>query len=162
MKAFAITSGFAILCALAACTGSSKPTSTGTVCASPDPMIYGYTAADTPGCTGTPDQCNFGKTFMDAYCNNCHNSSLPRSRRNGAPLYHDFDTLIGVLQVANHIDEQAGSGPNAHNTFMPGTGTGGKCPSVAGGSLDAACPAISDEERTALAEWIACERERPH
>jgi hypothetical protein len=161
MKAFAI-SGFAALCALTACTNSSVPTKTGTVCQSPDPMTFGYTAADTPGCKGTPDQCNFGKTFMDAYCVNCHSSSLPRSRRNGAPLYHDFDSLIGVLEVVDHIDEQAGFGPNAHNTFMPGAGTDGKCPSVVGGALDESCPAVTDEERTNLAGWLACERLRPH
>lgn len=161
MKAFAIAFGFTTLC-VAACTNSSLPTATGTVCPTPDPMTFGYTAATTPGCTGTPDQCNFGKTFMDAYCINCHSSTLPRSKRNGAPLYHDFDTLTGVLEVANHIDEQSGFGPNAHNTFMPGAGTDGRCPSVVGGSLDEACPGISEEERTNLAQWLACETLRPH
>jgi hypothetical protein len=33
---------------------------------------------------------------------------------------------------------------------------------VAGGSLDEACPSISDEERTNLAQWIACEVNRDH
>jgi hypothetical protein len=139
-----------------------RPTRTDAVCASPDPLVLGYTRDDTPGCTGTDAQCNFGKTFMDAYCINCHGSAIPRSQRNGAPLYHDFDTLLGVLEVVDHIDEQAGAGPSAHNAFMPGDGTGGRCPSVAGGSLDGPCPAISDQEREDLAVWLACERERPH
>ena len=152
----------AIAAVSVACTTPEKPTSTGTVCPTPDPMTFGYTAATTPGCTGTPDQCNFGKTFMDAYCVNCHAKSLPISQRNGAPFLHDFDSLKGVLQVANHIDQQAGFGPNAHNTFMPGAGTDGRCPSVLGGSLDEACPPISDEERTNLAAWIACEIDRDH
>ncbi len=148
-----------LLVALAACSDGPKPEPTGTVCPDPDPMTFGYTAASTPGCTGTPEQCNFGKTFMDTYCTNCHNSALPNSQRNGAPLYHDFDTLRGVLEVTNHIDEQAGFGPKAMNTLMPGDG---RCPSIPGGSLDEDCPQPTAEERTNLALWIACERLRPH
>jgi len=149
--------------ALAACGGTdAQPTPTGTLCADPDPLTFGYTLADTPGCTGTPDQCNFGKTFMDAYCVNCHSSTLVQSKRNGAPLYHDFDSLIGVVEVLGHIDEQAGFGPDAQNTFMPGAGTGGKCPSFVGCSLDEECPEISAEERTTLAVWLACEKGRTH
>ena len=53
--------------------------------------------------------------------------------RNGAPLYHDFDTLLGVLEVPDHIDEQAGWGPKAHNNFMPRQRAARAC---AGGSLD--------------------------
>lgn len=147
-----------VLVAGAACGTSEQPTSTGTGCPSPDPMTFGYTLADTPGCTGTPDQCNFGKTFMDTYCVMCHSSTLARSQRNGAPLYHDFDSLLGVVEVTGHIDQQAGSGPDAHNTFMPGD----RCPSVPGGSLDRACPTVSDAERTSLAAWLACERDRAH
>ena len=36
---------------------------------------------------------------MARFCTACHASTLPRSQRNGAPIYHDFDTLTGVLQV---------------------------------------------------------------
>ena len=150
------------LVVLVACTNSATPTSTGTDCPSPDPMTLGYTAQSTPGCTGTTDQCNFGKTFMDKYCVNCHDSSLSLSMRNGAPLFHDFDTLLGVLEVPDHIDQQTGIGPKAHNTFMPGAGTGGQCPSELGGSLDENCVEPTDEERTNLSLWIACERNRPH
>lgn len=129
--------------ALAACGGDS-PTPTGTECPSPDPMTLTYD--------------NFGRDFMERYCNWCHDSSLTRSMRNGAPLYHDFDTLIGVLQVQNHVDEQAGSGPNATNHFMPPS----RCPSTKGGPLDKDCAQPTEEERKNLALWIACEKNRPH
>ena len=142
-----------------------NPTKTGTLCPSPDPLTLAYSTQATPACSGSTNDgdCGFGKRFMDQYCINCHTSKLPHAAdRNGAPLYHDFDTLEGVLEVPDHIDEQAGAGPNAHNDFMPGAGTGGRCPSVAGGALDEACPAPTDEERQKLAVWIACERERTH
>jgi hypothetical protein len=128
---------------LVACTGAT-PTPTGTACAIPDP--------------GTLTYENFGKPFMEKYCTMCHASTLPRSMRNGAPLYHDFDSLVGVLEVPDHIDEQAGSGPNADNDFMPH----GRCPSTPGGKLDMNCVEPTEEERQQLSEWIACERNRPH
>jgi hypothetical protein len=131
-----------ILALLAGCPSSPAPT--GTTCPDPDPMTLTYD--------------NFGKPFMDKYCTWCHDSHLPLSKRNGAPLYHDFDTLEGVLEVPDHIDEQAGWGPKAHNDFMPGS----RCPSVQGGPLDTNCKQPTGEERTNLALWIACERNRPH
>jgi hypothetical protein len=129
-----------------------NPTSTGTTCADPDPLTG----------TTTLTWDNFGHDFMFKYCTNCHASTLTYSHRNGAPLYHDFDSLFGVLEVPDHIDEQTGWGPKAHNNFMPGAGTNNKCPSVAGGSLDENCIEPTGEERTSLAIWIACERIRPH
>ena len=131
-----------VLLLLAACQG--VPTPTGTECPDPDPMTLTYD--------------NFGKPFMTKYCTMCHDSHLTLSKRNGAPLYHDFDTLLGVLEVPDHIDEQAGFGPKAQNTFMPGS----RCPSVPGGKLDRDCAQPTSEERTNLAMWIACERNRPH
>ena len=107
---------------------------------------------------GTLTYDNFGREFMTKYCTWCHDSSLPRSQRNGAPLYHDFDTLVGVLQVPDHIDEETGFGPNAKNEFMPPD----RCPSSIGGTANTNCPQPTAEERTKLAEWIACERNRPH
>src|SRR5690348_11607418 len=102
----------ALVLALAACgcTSTPVPTPTGTTCPDPDP--------NTGTTTLTWD--NFGKQFMYQYCVNCHDSMLPTSQRNGAPKFHDFDTLLGVLEVIPHIDEQAGWGPKAHNDFMPG------------------------------------------
>lgn len=132
-----------LLFALLTACGPS-PTPTGTVCPDPDPMTLTWE--------------NFGQPFMTKYCTWCHESDLPRSQRNGAPLYHDFDTLLGVLETPDHIDEQAGAGPDATNEFMPPD----RCPSIPGGSLDTDCAIPTKEERRQLAEWIACERERPH
>lgn len=132
--------------ALAAC-ATDKPTPTGATC--PDPNNPQFTWA------------NFGSDFMCHYCTNCHDSSLALDRRNGAPLFHDLDSLLGVMQVMVHTDEQAAFGPKAHNTFMPGAGTGGRCPSMLGGSLDEDCLEPTAEERTNLGVFLACEKERP-
>ena len=141
---------FVALVFVAACT--DRPTSTGTTCPDPDPITG----------TTTLTWDNFGHDFMFKYCTNCHASDIPHSQRNGAPIYHDFDTLLGVLEVPDHIDQQTGWGPNAKNNFMPGAGTNGRCPSTKGGPLDEPCPEPTGEERTNLAQWIACERLRPH
>jgi hypothetical protein len=140
------------LLAAAACTPAPKPTSTGTTCPDPDPVTG----------TTTLTYDNFGKDFMTRYCINCHDSALKLSQRNGAPLFHDLEYLFGILEVPDHIDQQAGIGPKATNRFMPGGGTNGRCPSQLGGSLDESCPEPTDQERTNLAQWIACERLRPH
>ncbi len=131
-----------LLFVVAACGGSPEPT--GTVCPDPDPLTITYE--------------NFGQEFMTKYCTWCHSSELPRSQRNGAPLYHDYDTLLGVLQTVDHIDEQAGYGPKAKNAFMPPD----RCPSTPGGPLDRDCPQPTADERTKLAEWLACEPSRAH
>src|SRR5687767_14853394 len=47
---------------------------------------------------------SFGQEFMATYCTECHASTLMGAERQGAPLYHDFDTLDGVLPVLDHID----------------------------------------------------------
>jgi cytochrome c5 len=145
--------------ALAACT--AVPSGTGTVCPAPDPTTLGYDTQYDPQCTqadGAGSGMCFGKAFMDHYCTMCHASTLTLSQRNGAPLFHDFDTLEGVLEVPDHIDEQAGIGPTASNHFMPGT----QCPSTPGGPLDGDCAQPTDAERTQLAEWIACARARTY
>ncbi len=136
-----------LLAVLAACTSTAVPTPTGATC--PDP--------DNPQFTWA----NFGSNFMCHYCTNCHRTDLPLSKRNGAPLLHDFDTLYNTMLVAfPHTDEYAADGPKAHNTFMPGGGTAGRCPSVAGGQLDEPCPEPTDEERANLATFLACEKQR--
>ncbi|HEY5952351.1 MAG TPA: hypothetical protein VIV40_42930 [Kofleriaceae bacterium] len=132
----------AIIFVVAACGPSPQPT--GTVCPDPDPLTLTYD--------------NFGRDFMTKYCTWCHKSDLPRSQRNGAPLYHDYDSLLGVLETPDHIDEQAGFGPDAQNEFMPPD----KCPSTPGGAATTNCAKPTAEERTKLAEWIACERNRSH
>jgi hypothetical protein len=131
---------------LAAC-GTSVPTPTGAMC--PDPNNPQYTWA------------NFGSNFFCHYCTNCHDSSLTVNQRNGAPLFHDLDNLFGVMEVYQHTDEQAAWGPKAHNSFMPGGGTGGRCPSMLGGPLDENCLEPTADEREALGVYLACEKLRP-
>ncbi|HEX2691182.1 MAG TPA: hypothetical protein VHN14_31435 [Kofleriaceae bacterium] len=130
---------------LVACTNAPPPpTPTQTVCPDPDPETLTWD--------------NFGQKFMADYCTDCHASTLRHADRNGAPLYHDYDTLMGVLEIPDHIDAYAGSGPAAHNTRMPPS----QCPTVPGGPLNRDCPEPSDAERTNLSMWLACERNRPH
>lgn len=81
----------------------------------------------------------FGQAFLDQYCTRCHSSSLAGSARNGAPKYHDFDTVGGVRSVSDHIDQTAASGPATTNTSMPPSG-----------------PLPSIEDRQKLGEWLAC------
>ena len=85
---------------------------------------------------------NFGEPFMERYCTRCHSSELRGAERQGAPLYHDFDSLFGVLAVANHVDEYSAAGPKGVNEVMP---PGGATPTT--------------EERYQLGEWLACEVE---
>jgi hypothetical protein len=128
---------------VAACTTTASPTPTETVCPDPDPDL-------------TWD--NFGQKFMTTYCTMCHSSTLPHALRNGAPYAHDYDTLRTVLYIPDHIDQDAGSGPAAHNTRMPPS----RCPSTPGGPIDRDCATPTDEERTNLSIWLACEVKRPH
>jgi mono/diheme cytochrome c family protein len=79
-------------------------------------------------------------SFMASYCTSCHSSTLSGADRNGAPDDHDYDTLDGILLVADHIDEHAASGPDAANDEMPPSG-----------------PMPSDAEREMLGAWLACE-----
>ena len=127
-----------------ACSDTAQPTPTETACPDPDP--------------GEPSYDSFGRQFMTDYCVSCHSRELPRSQRHGAPLYHDFDSLTGVIQTADHIDEQSGIGPAAENFFMPPE----RCPSQPGTEVDIDCPKPTEAERRELALWIACEMLRPH
>jgi hypothetical protein len=82
---------------------------------------------------------NFAKPFMESYCTRCHASDKMGDARNGAPAFHDFDSLFGIKAVSDHVDEVAASGPAATNEGMP--------PSS---------PKPSLAERQMLGEWIAC------
>lgn len=82
---------------------------------------------------------SFGRPFVEKYCTGCHASTLVGAARNGATPYHDFDSLEGIRVVAGHVDQMAGSGPDATNTQMP--------------PLE---PRPSLEERQQLSEWLAC------
>lgn len=110
----------------------------GGCCAGEDAVLGPATGATCPP-TQTLTYANFGQSFMTSYCTRCHASTLTGDARMGAPAFHDFDTLIGVKQVSNHVDQAAGAGPDATNDQMP---------------PDGAQPSLA--ERQMLAEWIAC------
>jgi hypothetical protein len=76
---------------------------------------------------------------MEKYCTECHHSELVGADRQGAPSFHDFDTLFGIKAVSGHIDETTGSGPAATNTGMP-----------------PGSPKPTKAEREMLSQWIAC------
>lgn len=84
---------------------------------------------------------NFGMAFMEDFCVECHDSAKTGAARNGAPSAHDFDTLLGIRSVANHIDQAAGIGPASANRNMP---------------PEDELSQPSDDDRRKLAEWIAC------
>ena len=96
------------------------------------------------GSTCPPDNTltydSFARGFMETYCTRCHASTLSGPERHGAPLFHDFDTEVGILNVGNHVDQYAAAGPFAINTLMP---------------PDA--PAPTEAERRLLGQWLACE-----
>ena len=62
---------------------------------------------------------NFGQSFMESYCTRCHSSTLSGADRKGATANHDFDSQIGVVRVYDHVDQVAGSGPDATTESMP-------------------------------------------
>ena len=84
----------------------------------------------------------FGKAFLDKYCVECHDANKTGAARQGAPDFHDFDTRVGLKQVADHADEYAGSGPAATNLLMPKQNGKRPIPTLA--------------ERVQFSEWIAC------
>jgi cytochrome c5 len=115
-----------------------------------------FAAVIAAGCTNsvplfgppTQSQCaagsaltyeSFGRGFMERYCTRCHASTLRGEDRQGAPSFHDFDTLFGIKAVFDHVDETTASGPAATNTSMP---------------PDTPSPTLA--ERQQLGEWLAC------
>lgn len=82
---------------------------------------------------------NFGQPFMTDYCTDCHDSKKRGADRNGAPSFHDFDSVYGVRAVWEHVDETSAAGPAAVNDGMP---------------EDDPKPTL--EERYKLGEWLAC------
>jgi hypothetical protein len=104
---------------------------------------------DTPSGAKCPDGAtltyeNFGKKFFADYCLSCHSSKVTGTARNGAPPDHNFDDLDHIALLTKHIDEMAAIGPtspDASKRKMPPAGK--KKP--------------SDEDRTKLGQWIACE-----
>lgn len=129
---------------------------TGDLQARPHPQAHDHAADECPeeGEFGPPTESvcpsnstltweSFGQNFMSTYCTRCHASTLEGDARMGAPLYHDFDTLMGVLVVADHVDEKAAAGPAATNTFMP---------------IGSPTPTMT--ERQQLGEWLQCELDK--
>ena len=108
-------------------------------CCTEETAVLGPATGATCPPASTLTYASFGQVFMESYCTRCHSSTLSGADRNGATAFHDFDTRLGVLQVADHVDQAAGSGPNATNDQMP---------------PDGAMPSLA--EREMLAEWIAC------
>jgi uncharacterized membrane protein len=81
--------------------------------------------------------------LMTKYCTSCHAASVTGAARMMAPPDHNFETEAGILEAAKHIDQVAGSGPNATNTAMPPPASKGPVPTTA--------------ERATLSSWLACQ-----
>ncbi|MEJ7597458.1 MAG: hypothetical protein WKG01_06070 [Kofleriaceae bacterium] len=92
-----------------------------------------------------PTYTSFGEPFMTRYCIACHAQTRTGDAREGAPPTIDFDTQSLLRQHTSRIDKQAAFGPAAQNRLMPP------------GDFD---PTPTDEERTRLGEYIACEVRR--
>lgn len=122
-----------------ACTVLASQMGHGAGCCSEESSVLGPSTDSTCPPTSTLTYNNFAKPFMESYCTRCHASDKMGDARNGAPAFHDFDTLIGIKQVSNHVDQTAASGPAATNMSMP---------------PDGAKPSLA--ERQMLGEWIAC------
>jgi cytochrome c5 len=105
----------------------------------PDNGVFGPPTGATCPQGSTLTYESFGMQFMTSYCTRCHSSELTGTARQGAPAFHDFDTVEGVRAVADHVDQTAAFGPEAQNQSMPPSGSR---PSAA--------------EREMLAEWLAC------
>ena len=101
--------------------------------------LYGPPTGSTCPRGSTLTYESFGKPFMEGYCTRCHSSELTGAARRGAPSFHDFDTVIGIRPIADHIELTTAGGPDAMNRSMP---------------PDGARP--TDEERRLLGEWLAC------
>ncbi|HTE52083.1 MAG TPA: hypothetical protein VK698_14620 [Kofleriaceae bacterium] len=82
---------------------------------------------------------DFGQPFVEQFCLRCHSESVEGDDRQDAPADHNFDTQFECEALAEHMDQKAGSGPDATNDSMP--------PSA---------PRPSDEQRAMLSEWLAC------
>lgn len=136
------------------CPDEDEEMRSGSLAPSPEPAAHeaGEEECEEEGEFGPPTESvcpegstltweSFGQQFMASYCTECHASTLTGADRQGAPLYHDFDTLEGVLPVLDHVDMKAAAGPAATNELMPPAGN----------------PTPTMEERQQLGEWLACE-----
>jgi uncharacterized membrane protein len=109
----------------AAAAGIACSSSTGSTCPTTDPPTY----------------ATFGQQFFTDYCLGCHSQTA--TNRHGAPGDQNYDTEDQIRALADDIDSQAASGPDATNTDMPDlSGPVHNPPSV--------------EERKLLGEYLAC------
>ena len=93
--------------------------------------------------TDAPTYQSFGQPFMTKYCTGCHSTTA--QNRHGAPADQNYDTEMDIIHHVADIDLVAAAGPKAQNTIMP----------------DMSGPvhvAPSMEERTALGQFLACEK----
>jgi uncharacterized membrane protein len=81
--------------------------------------------------------------LMTKYCTTCHAKAVTGASRRNAPTDHNFETQAGILEEAEHIDHNAGSGPSATNTLMP--------------PPDEKLAVPTTTERATLASWLACQ-----
>jgi uncharacterized membrane protein len=117
---------FVVLLAASGCVNSTEEGApTGSVC---DPALN-YEGDIAP--------------IMTRYCVSCHSASVPLKERHGAPGDRNFDGEADVLENALHIQERAGSGPDADNHSMPPRGF--RAPSA--------------EQRITLARFLECQLE---
>ncbi len=118
----------AVTFAIAACGGDDEEgAATGATCPEGSSLTYD----------------NFAVGFFTTYCTVCHSSDLEGLDRHGAPSDHNFDSLEGIMDEAEHIEFEAAAGPDSVNTAMPPED-------------DAVNDVPSEEERFDLGEWLAC------
>jgi hypothetical protein len=127
LRQVAVAACLSGVAACAACGGDSQP-------------LFGPPTESVCPPDSTLTYENFGREFMEDYCTRCHHSELMGADRQGAPLFHDFDTVFGIRAVSDHVDFTTAAGPAAVNDSMP---------------PDGAKPTLA--EREMLGEWIACE-----
>jgi cytochrome c5 len=90
----------------------------------------------------TADDCaqtyeNFGKAFLDKYCNNCHASTVKGFARKGAPADLAYDNLEVVKAKKDEM---------VKHVVMPGKK-----------QMPPSDPKPSDEERAQFKAWLECE-----
>ncbi|MBK7539554.1 MAG: c-type cytochrome [Myxococcales bacterium] len=108
-------------------------------CGGDEESVFGPPTQSACPNGSTITYANFGQAFMTQYCTRCHSSELVGAARNGAPKFHDFDTVGGIRSVSDHVDQTAASGPASTNTSMPPSG-----------------PIPTEDERKKLGEWLQC------
>ena len=126
---FARNLAFALVM-LGACGTDSVPRDDGMGSGSNEPEMVDPNVCDTSWL----DYNNFGEPFMLNWCRGCHSAAVPLAMRQKAPRDANFDTLEQVQMWSERM-------------AMRATGTMPNMPPAGGPSA---------EERSLLAEWLAC------